>query len=131
MARRAATHLMFAGEAWLAWDLYSSTLPSFRVERLERYGPGEPGAEGSVKCAEASLDGHALIIIDSPMKHAFTFTPAISLFLDCDSREELDSAFTKLSTGGQVLMPLDTYGFSTRFGWCSDRFDVSWQLNLP
>ena len=131
MARRAATHLMFAGEASLALDLYSSTFPSFRVERVERYGPGEPGAGGSVKCAQASLDGHALIIIDSPVKRAFTFTPAISLFLDCDSREELDSAFTKLSGSGQVFMPPDNYGFSGRFGWCSDRFGVSWQLNLP
>src|ERR1700693_4328762 len=99
MTRRAATHLMFAGEASSALDLYSSTFPSFRVERLERYGPGEPGAEGSVKTAEASIDGHAVIVIDSPVKHAFTFTPAISLFVDCESREELESAFAKLSGG--------------------------------
>ncbi len=131
MTRRAATHLMFAGEASSAMDLYSATFPSFRVERLERYGPGEAGPEGSVKRGEASIDGHALIIIDSPVKHAFTFTPAMSLFLDCESGEELESAFGKLSAGGQVFMPLDNYGFSTRFGWCSDRFGVSWQLNLP
>lgn len=130
MAPRAATHLMFAGEASSALDLYSSTFPSFRVERLDRYGPGEPGAEGWVKRADASFDGHALIIIDSPVKHAFTFTPAISLFFHCESREELDSAFAKLSAGGQIFMPLDNYGFSTRFGWCCDRFGVSWQLNL-
>jgi predicted 3-demethylubiquinone-9 3-methyltransferase (glyoxalase superfamily) len=106
-------------------------VPSFRVDRLERYGRSEAGAKGSVKRADASLSGHELIVIDSPVKHSFTFTPAISLFIDCDSREELDSAFAKLSVGGQVFMPLDNYGFSTRFGWCSDRFGVSWQLNLP
>jgi predicted 3-demethylubiquinone-9 3-methyltransferase (glyoxalase superfamily) len=65
---------MFAGEASVAMDLYSATFPSFRVEHLERYGPGEAGPEGSVKRAEASIDGHALIVIDSPVKHAFTFT---------------------------------------------------------
>jgi len=70
MTRNAATHLMFTGEASAALDLYSSTFTSFRVERLERYGPGEPGAEGTVKRADASLDGHALIVIDSPVKHA-------------------------------------------------------------
>jgi predicted 3-demethylubiquinone-9 3-methyltransferase (glyoxalase superfamily) len=75
--------------------------------------------------------GHALIVIDSPVKHDFTFTPAMSLFLDCESRDELDSAFEKLSAGGRIYMPLDSYGFSTRFGWCTDRFGVSWQLNLP
>ena len=131
MARKAATHLMFAGEASTALDLYSSIFPLFRVEHLERYGFGEAGPEGTVKRADASLDGHALIVIDSPVKHAFTFTPAMSLFVNCDSREELDSAFAKLSAGGQVFMPFDTYGFSTRFGWCTDRFGVSWQLNLP
>ena len=131
MAGRTATHLMFVGEASAALELYSSVFPSFRVEKLERYGPGEPGPEGSVKRADASLDGHALIVIDSYVKHDFTFTPAMSLFRDCGSREELESAFAKLSAGGQVFMPLDNYGFSSRFGWCSDRFGVSWQLNLP
>ena len=65
------------------------------------------------------------------MKHDFTFTPAMSLFVDCDNTEELERAFAALSEGGKVFMPLDDYGFSKRFGWCSDRFGVSWQLNLP
>jgi predicted 3-demethylubiquinone-9 3-methyltransferase (glyoxalase superfamily) len=122
---------MFPGNASSALDFYASIFPSFLVERIERYAPGEAGAEGLVKLAEASLDGHALVVIDSPVKHAFTFTPAMSLFVNCSSRDELEAAFAKLSTEGQVLMPLDSYGFSTRFGWCSDRFGVSWQLNLP
>lgn len=128
---RAATHLMFTGDASAAMDLYSSTFGSFRIERVERYEPGQPGGEGLVRRADASLTGHRLIVIDSPVKHAFSFTPSVSLFVDCDTSGELDSAFAKLSAGGQVLMPLDNYGFSTRFGWCTDRFGVSWQLNLP
>ena len=131
MTRRAATHLMFEGDASAALELYSAIFPSFRVQSVERYGPGEAGPEGTVKRADASIDGHALIVIDSPSKHAFTFTPAMSLFVDCESREELASAFAELSAGGKIYMPLDNYGFSTRFGWCSDRFGVSWQLNLP
>jgi predicted 3-demethylubiquinone-9 3-methyltransferase (glyoxalase superfamily) len=131
MPRRAATHLMFTGEASAALELYASIFPSFRVASVERYGPGGPGPEGSVKIAEASMDGHLLIVIDSPVKHAFTFTPAMSLFVDCESVEELDAAFARLAEGGQVYMAIDNYGFSRRFGWCSDRFGVSWQLNLP
>lgn len=68
--------------------------------------------------------------IDSPVKHGFTFTPSISLFVECESAAELDGAFQQLAAGGQVLMPLDDYGFSARFGWATDRFGVSWQLNL-
>jgi predicted 3-demethylubiquinone-9 3-methyltransferase (glyoxalase superfamily) len=131
MTIRTATHLMFAGDASAALELYAEAFPSFRVERVERFGPEQPGSEGWVKVAEASLDGHALIVIDSPVKHAFTFTPAVSLFRVCANADELDAAFGKLSEGGQVFMPLGNYGFSARFGWCADRFGVSWQLNLP
>ncbi len=131
MANRVSTHLMFTGEATDALELYASTFPSFRVENIERYGPEGPGPESSIFRAAASFNGQSLIVIDSPVKHAFTFTPAMSLFVDCDTRDELDSAFDKLSTGGQVFMPLGNYGFSSWFGWCTDRFGVSWQLNLP
>ena len=67
---------------------------------------------------------------DSPVKHNFSFTPANSIFVECDTAEELDRAFGILSDGGQVLMPVDNYGFSQRFGWLNDQFGVSWQLNL-
>lgn len=131
MIHRAATHLMFAGNASDAVELYSATFPSFRVDHVQRYGPGGPGKEGTILRAEASLAGHALIVIDSPVEHGFTFTPAMSLFVDYDTADELEKAFATLSDGGQVFMPLDNYGFSRRFGWCADRFGVSWQLNLP
>ncbi len=130
MASKVATHLMFVGQAAAALELYKTTFPAFHIVHIERYGPGEAGPEGSVKRADASFAGHALLVIDSPVTHAFTFTPAMSLYVECESREELDAAFTALSTGGQVFMPFDNYGFSARFGWCSDRFGVSWQLNL-
>ena len=121
---------MFAGDASAALELYGAVFPEFRVQRIERYGAGGPGPDGTVKRADATLRGHALIVIDSPVKHAFSFTPAVSLFVDFETRDELESVFSALSSGGRVLMPLDDYGFSKRFGWCADRFGVSWQLNL-
>jgi predicted 3-demethylubiquinone-9 3-methyltransferase (glyoxalase superfamily) len=122
---------MFVGQASSALQLYSSVLASFTVVHVERYDASGPGAAGSVKRADASLAGHALIVIDSPVQHGFTFTPSMSLFVEFDDRDGLDAAFAALAEGGQVFMPLDDYGFSRRFGWCSDRFGVSWQLNLP
>jgi predicted 3-demethylubiquinone-9 3-methyltransferase (glyoxalase superfamily) len=130
MATRAATHLMFVGHARAAIELYQATFADFRVEKIEQYGPGQPGPEGTVKRADASLKGHALILIDSPVQHAFTFTPATSIFVECEDEAELDTAFAALASGGETFMPLGNYGFSRRFGWCSDRFGVSWQLNL-
>lgn len=50
--------------------------------------------------------------------------------MECQDEAELDRAFARLSEGGQVLMPVGNYGFSSKFGWVSDRFGVSWQLNL-
>jgi len=130
MARAIATFLMFEGVAEEAMNFYVSLFKGSAVRRIERYGPGEQGPEGTVKKADFTLGGHELSCIDSPVKHGFTFTPSISLFVDCEDQAELDKAFNQLSAGGQVLMPLDNYGFSTRFGWVNDRFGVSWQLNL-
>ena len=129
MTQRVATQLMFVGQGSAALELYAATFPQLKIVSLDRYGPNQPGAEGTVKRAEVSLGGHTFFVIDSPVEHAFTFTPSISLFVDCDTAAELDAAFAALSEGGQVLMPIDNYGFSQRFGWCNDRFGVSWQLN--
>lgn len=122
--------LMFQGHAQAAMDLYVATFPDSRIVRADRYGQGESGPPGTIKVAVFSLCGREFMCSDSPVKHDFSFTPASSIFVECDSVEELDRVFEVLSEGGQVFMPLGNYGFSQRFGWLSDRFDVSWQLNL-
>ncbi len=68
--------------------------------------------------------------MDSGEQHHFTFTPAMSIFVDCDREQELDEVYTGLSDGGMVLMPLQEYPFSRKFAWLNDRYGVSWQLNL-
>ncbi len=130
MARRITTHLMFEGFAEEAMNFYVSLFEGSEILSVERYGPGEQGAEGTVKIATFTLCGQKLICIDSPVQHDFTFTPSISLFVDCESDAEIEEVFSRLSSGGLVLMPLDNYGFSTKFGWVKDRFGLSWQLNL-
>ena len=130
MARKVMTHLMFEGAAEEAMTLYTSLFGDSVITAVERYGPGEQGKEGTVKVASFTLAGRELLCIDSPVKHGFGFTPAMSLFVECESEAELDAVFSRLSEGGKVLMPVGNYGFSSRFGWLSDRFGVSWQLNL-
>jgi predicted 3-demethylubiquinone-9 3-methyltransferase (glyoxalase superfamily) len=131
MAAAISTFLMFDGKAEAAMNLYVSLFEGAAVTSIRRYGPGEPGAEGSVMHASFTLKGQRFMCIDSYVKHAFTFTPATSIFVDCDSEAEVDALFRKLAEGGQVLMPLDTYPFSRKFAWIADRFGVSWQINLP
>lgn len=129
---RATPFLMFQGEkAEAAMDLYVSLFPGAAIEDIERYGPEGPGAEGSVKVARCRIAGQQVMCIDSPVPHAFDFTPSFSFFIDCESEEEIDRLAAALGEGGEVLMPLDDYGFSRKFTWLNDRFGVSWQVNLP
>ncbi len=112
MARKVMTHLMFEGAAEEAMTLYVSLFGDSKITQVERYGPGEQGKEGTVKLAYFTLAGRELLCIDSPIKHGFRFTPAMSLFVECESEAELDAAFARLSEGGNVLMPVGDYGFS-------------------
>jgi len=110
---------------------YASLFPGAEIESLVRYGAEGPGAEGSIKQATLLLLGRKLEFFDSPVRHAFTFTPAISFAVTCDDAAEVDRLFAKLSEDGQVLMGLDEYPFARRFGWVNDKFGVSWQLRAP
>ena len=125
MAKKFRTHLMFEGRAQEAMDLYVSLLDSAKIGEVQRY------ENGTITQAEFSLGDHDFIFIDSPTGHDFTFTPSTSIFVDCESEDELVKLFEELSKDGKVYMPLADYGFSQQFGWITDRFGVSWQLNLP
>ena len=131
MARKITPFLMFEGAAEEAMQFYVGLFRDSQIKRIERYKQGEPGAEGNVKLAEFNIVGQDVLCIDSPAKHQFTFTPSVSLFVECESEDELETLFGRLSENGQALMPLGDYGFSKKFGWVNDRFGVSWQLNLP
>lgn len=130
MARSLVPQLMFEGNAEAAMTLYMSLFPDSRIDLIDRYGVPGPGRAGSVMRARFTVAGQALACIDSHVQHAFGFTASLSLFVECQDADELEHAWAALIEGGTVLMPLDHYGFSQRFGWLSDRFGVSWQLNL-
>ena len=123
--------LMFDGNAEAAINFYLSLFPGSEVNELVRYTPGEPAPEGTIKKARFTIAGQTIMATDSPVKHAFSFTPAVSLFVDFESESELDRLYAAFCQGGTSLMPIDNYGFSRKFGWVNDRFGVSWQLNLP
>jgi predicted 3-demethylubiquinone-9 3-methyltransferase (glyoxalase superfamily) len=122
--------LMFEGKAEEAMRFYVSLIPGSEILEIVRYGPGQPGPEGSVMKAAASISGQTVLCTDSFVKHNFTFTPAISLFVQCDSEAELARISSALADGGAVLTPVGNYGFSRLFAWVNDRFGVSWQLNF-
>ncbi|WP_456288672.1 VOC family protein [Paenibacillus sp. AK002] len=123
--------LMFQGNAEEAMNHYISIIEDSEIISIARYGPNQPGAEGSVMHAAFSLKGQTFMCIDSNVKHEFTFTPSFSIYLTCESEAEIEKVYGALIDGGGAMMPLDNYGFSQKFGWIADKFGVSWQLNLP
>lgn len=132
--QKVTTSLMFVGEqhgkAEEAINLYTSLVKDSKILQITHYGAGEQGVEGTVKAATFTLKGQEFQAMDSHLGHAFTFTPAMSLVVQCETEEEIDGLFSNLSSGGGILMPLNNYGFSKKFAWVADKYGVSWQLNL-
>ncbi|MCG3180370.1 MAG: hypothetical protein BIFFINMI_02730 [Phycisphaerae bacterium] len=122
--------LLFVGSAEEAMNFYVGLFPDSRIDRVQRFGPGEAGKEGTIKRADFTLAGRPMICFDSPPVHAFDFTPSLSLFVECADEAQFEKFFEQLSAKGEVLMPPDNYGFSRRYAWVNDRFKVSWQLNV-
>lgn len=136
-----ATFLTFVGDqcgkAEEAINFYTSIFPNSEIKSITNYDQGEPGGTPElIKYGTFTLNGIDYAVSESNYNHAWSFTPGVSLFVDCDSEEEITTLFGHLSDGGMVMIPLDNYenenyGFGKMFGWCADRYGVNWQLNLP
>jgi len=120
--------LWFDGKAEEAMNFYTSIFKNSKTGRITRYGEAGPGPKGTVMSAIFQLEGQEFYALNGGPE--FTFTPAVSFFVNCDTQEEIDGLWENLSEGGTVLMPLNKYPFSEKFGWAIDRFGVSWQINL-
>ena len=117
-----STHLMFQdGSAREAVERYVELIPGSTITEVT-------GPDGAGQTIRFTLASRPFIGFNSPIAHEFGFTPSMSIFVTCDTPEEVDELFGQLSTDGVVLMPLGDYGFSPRFGWCTDRHGVSWQV---
>lgn len=112
---------MFTGDAAEAIDLYQSLFDDFEILSMDEKA-------GEVAQARIRFAGQEVMVIDSKPVHDFHFTPSMSIFVECDSAEDVDRLFGELSEFGSVLMALGSYPFAARFAWVQDRFGLSWQL---
>ena len=113
-----------------AMNYYVETFENSKVLDVKRWAAGGPVEEGKIMQATFELDGNLFMCSDSPAVHDWDFTPAVSHYLECENEAEIERLFSQLSENGDVKMPLNNYGFSQKFGWVTDSFGVSWQLNL-
>ena len=108
--------LWFDGKAEEAMNFYVSVFNNSKVVRVTRYGEGGPGPKGTVMSATFELDGQQFYALNGGPQS--TFTPAISLFVNCETQEEVDQLWEKLSEGGR----------KERCGWLKDKYGLSWQI---
>jgi predicted 3-demethylubiquinone-9 3-methyltransferase (glyoxalase superfamily) len=108
--------LWFDGKAEEAAKFYTSIFKNSKLGQIRRYGQSGPGSAGSVMSATFQLEGQEFVALNGGPQ--FTFTPAISFFVNCETQEEVDHFWEKLSEGGA----------KNRCGWLQDKFGVSWQI---
>ncbi len=124
-------HLWYAKEAKEAAEFYTTLFPDSHITNVTTL-QNTPSGECDV--VSFTLWGYAFRAISAgPL---FTFNPSISFMVNFDPSQDqeantrIDAVWAKLVDGGQVLMPLDTYTFSERYGWVQDKYGLSWQLIL-
>lgn len=108
--------LWYDGQAEEAAKLYTSLFKNASIGKISRYPPGVPGQEGKVMTVEFTLDGQEFIALNGGPH--YSFTPAVSMFIKCETQEEVDKLWDALSDGGTI----------DQCGWLRDKFGLSWQV---
>lgn len=114
--QKITTFLTFNDQVEEAVNLYVSTFKNSEIVGMSRYGEGAPVPAGTVMSAQFRLDGQEFMALNGGPH--FTFAEGISLFVNCETQEEVDDLWEKLSEGGE----------KGACGWLKDKFGVSWQI---
>lgn len=118
-------HLWFDKQAKEAAELYTSLIPNSKIKNVRTL---HNTPSGDCDIVSFQLSGQPFMAISAgPL---FKFNPSVSFHLKCKTKDEVDAIWEKLSPGGKVLIPLDSYPFSERYGWLEDKYGLSWQVIL-
>ena len=108
--------LWFDGKAEEAANFYVSIFKNSKIDHVSRYGDAGPGPKGSVMIVSFQVEGQSFTALNGGPQ--YKFTPAISLFVNCQDQAEVDHLWEKLSTGGATQ----------QCGWLTDKYGVTWQI---
>jgi predicted 3-demethylubiquinone-9 3-methyltransferase (glyoxalase superfamily) len=114
--QKIVTFLWFNDQAEEAVNFYTSIFKDSKIGKISRYGEAGPGPKGSVMGITFQLAGQEFFALNGGPH--FKFTPAISLFVNCETQEEVDALWSKLTAGGR----------EDRCGWLTDKYGLSWQI---
>jgi predicted 3-demethylubiquinone-9 3-methyltransferase (glyoxalase superfamily) len=114
--QKITTFLWFDNQAEEAANFYTSIFKNSKIGKISRYGDVGPGPKGSVMVVSFQLEGQEFTALNGGP--VFSFTPAISLLVNCQTQAEVDELWEKLSAGGN----------KDRCGWLKDRYGLSWQI---
>jgi predicted 3-demethylubiquinone-9 3-methyltransferase (glyoxalase superfamily)/uncharacterized protein YndB with AHSA1/START domain len=120
-AQKITSFLWFDHEAEEAVNLYTSLFPDSKILNVVRNGD-------AVFTVDFLLGGQRFAALNGGPQ--FRFNLSISFFVACETEAEVDAAWQALSDGGEVLMPLNKYDWSEKYGWVQDRYGLSWQIYL-
>lgn len=107
-----------AGKTKEALDYYTGIFPDSKINTVTNYQEGDGDKVGTIKHSQFTLNNQLFMAIDSSLDHKFNFNEAISLIVSCDSQDEIDYYWEKLSA----------YPEAEQCGWLKDRYGVSWQI---
>ncbi len=114
--QKISTFLTFNNQAEEAMKFYTSIFKNSKIVSSMRYGEGGPGPKGSLMGGTFQLEGQTFMALNGGPY--FTFAQGISLYVNCETQEEIDELWEKLSAGGE----------KQQCGWLKDKFGVSWQI---
>ncbi|GAA2139718.1 VOC family protein [Streptomyces synnematoformans] len=140
-APKLMTFLTFRNDAEEAVEFYTSLFENSEVVRTVRARAHEPGwPEGVLQHALFTLDGQSFMCTNMPPPGAkgyedapwdtYAFSPATAIYVACETAGEFERYYAALSEKGEVIMPAGAYEFSSMFAFVTDRFGVSWRLNV-
>jgi predicted 3-demethylubiquinone-9 3-methyltransferase (glyoxalase superfamily) len=114
--QKITSFLWYDGQAEEAANFYVSIFKNSKMGNISRYGDAGPGPKGSIMSVTFQIEGQEFFALNGGPQ--FKFTPAISFFVNCETQQEVDDLWEKLSAGGRT----------DRCGWLQDKFGVSWQI---
>ena len=116
MSQKITPFLWYTDQAEEAVNFYTSVFKNSKINTLTRYSEAGPGPKGSVMTASFEIEGQEFVALNGGP--VYKFTPAVSFVINCETQEEVDHFWEKLSAGGRT----------DRCGWLTDKFGLSWQV---